>query len=70
MQQNLRWAVYQRSDGAGYVVLVLRQLADGTYAMHREPLADIEPLPTSVHPNRRAADRAASRLLYDCAGTA
>jgi hypothetical protein len=66
---NLVWAVYERSDGAGYVVLALRQLGDGTYAMHREPLADIEPLPVSVHANRRAADRAAAGLLYDCAGT-
>lgn len=66
------WGVYERADGAGYVVLALPLT---------RPHADILPLPVdkavpwssgalSVHPTRRAADLAACKLLYDCVGSA
>jgi hypothetical protein len=70
MSNSLVWGVYERADAAGVVVVALRRLADGTFEVGCPPLADIAPLPVSVHKDRRAADRAAARLLYECAGSA
>lgn len=65
------FAVYDRLDGLEPVVWPLFRCRTGEYfplcKLHMPPLC---PLPISVHRTQAAADRAAARLLYECAGTA